>query len=245
MKFRVPLFTAVLVLGLGAKSGLGGAPPDRIVATPEGRPPSDAIIVFDGQNTDALVGRDGKPCRWPIEQGALVAQRDGGVWTKLHFRDAQVHAEFATPKRGPGNSGLYFHGLWELQIYNSYGSKSLDKHSIGAIYGISSPLVNAARPAGEWQTYDIIFRSPRRDNAGKITQAGAITALLNGVLVQNNTQFREHVSVYTPLMTDDSPYVKELRAGLMKTNRGPLHLQDHQAPVRYRNIWIRLLDPDQ
>jgi len=242
--FRYLLGMGVVVLGMGGGHAVA-SPPSMAVAAPEGRPPSDAVVIFDGTNTDALVARNGQPCRWPIEDGALVAQRDGGVWTKVHFRDAQVHAEFATPKRGPGNSGLYFHGLWEMQIFNSYGDKNVDKHVIGAIYGIAAPLVNAARPAGEWQTYDIIFRAPRRDSAGKITQPGALTALLNGVLVQDHAKFRDHVSVYTPLMTDHSPYVEDLRANLMKTGRAPLHLQDHQAPVRFRNIWIRILDDGQ
>jgi len=244
MRLRLVLLTLGLFWAPGTQGVLIGAAPEGAVATPEGRPPSDAIVVFDGQNTAALVSRGGQPCRWPIENGTLVAQRDGGVWTKAHFRDAQVHAEFATPRQGPGNSGLYFHGLWEMQIFNSYGSRTLDDHTLGAVYGIAPPLVHAARPAGEWQTYDIIFRAPRRDASGKITQPGTFTALLNGVLVQNSTAFREHVSIYTPLMADRSPYVKELRANVTKTGRGPLHLQDHDAPVRFRNIWIRPLDQD-
>ncbi|MCE9552996.1 MAG: DUF1080 domain-containing protein [Planctomycetes bacterium] len=227
---------------IGISPGEGREAPPAMVATPDGKPPSDAVVIFDGQNTDALVSRDGKACRWPIVDGALVAQHDGGLWTKLRFRDAQVHAEFATPKQGEGNSGLYFHGLFEMQIFNSYGSKKVDTHSAGALYGIAAPLVNAARPPGEWQTYDVIYNGPRRDSTGKVTRPGTITALLNGVLVQNQVEFREHVSPYTPLLRRPNPYVTEIRAELMKTDIGPLHLQDHEERVRFRNIWIRRLD---
>lgn len=240
------IFASLCALTIGPSIGLsrgeGGERSPAMVATPDGQPPSDAVIIFDGQNTDALVSRDGKPCRWPIEEGALVAQHDGGLWTKLRFRDAQVHAEFATPKQGPGNSGLYFHGLFEMQIFNSYGKKNVDEHSAGALYGIAAPLVNAARPPGAWQSYDIVYNGPRRDSAGKVTQPGTITALLNGVLVQNQVEFRQHVSPYTPLLNRPNPYVAAMRAELMKTDIGPLHLQDHEAPVRFRNIWIRRLD---
>lgn len=227
---------------VGIAKGEEREAPLAMVATPDGKPPSDAIVIFDGQNTDALVSRDGKPCLWPIQDGALVAQHDGGLWTKLRFRDAQVHVEFATPKKGEGNSGLYFHGLFEMQIINMHGSNSVDTHSAGALYGIAAPLVNAARPPGAWQSYDIVYAGPRRDSTGKVTQSGTITALLNGVLVQNHVEFREHVSPYTPLLNRPNSYVTAMRAELMKTDIGPLHLQDHEAPVRFRNIWIRRLD---
>jgi len=246
------LFFAVLsVLSVGPAAAVshsaegnaaGGDAESAAVQTPDGKPPSDAVIIFDGSNTDALVSRDGTPCRWPIKDGALVAQHDGGLWTKMKFRDAQVHAEFATPQKGPGNSGLYFHGLFEMQIFNSYGSKSVDHHAAGAIYGIAAPLVNAACPAGDWQTYDIIYTGPRRDAAGKVTKPGTITALLNGVLVQNHAEFREHASPYTPLLNRRNPYVDAMRAELRKTDIGPLQIQDHEERVRFRNIWIRRLD---
>jgi hypothetical protein len=223
-----------------ADEGAGAA---MAVSTPQGHPPSDAVVIFDGTSTDALVSHDGRPCHWPIRDGSLVASRQGGVWTKLKFRDAQVHVEFATPQRGAGNSGLYFHGLFEMQILNSRGG-NVDKHSLGAVYGMYPPLASAGRAPGEWQTYDIIFTGPRRNAEGKVTSPGSITALLNGVLVQNHVEFREHVSPFTPLYRDQSSYVAELRAELMKTGTGPLHLQYHDAPVQFRNIWIRKLDKE-
>ena len=136
----------------------------------------------------------------------------------------------------------HFHGLFEMQIINSYGNRTVDFHSIGALYGIYPPLLNAARPPGQWQTYDIVYMGPRRGTDGKVTQPGTITALLNGVLVQNHVEFREPVSPFAPLWRDKSPYVKEVRTDLMKTDIGPLQLQDHEAAVRFRNIWIRRLD---
>ncbi|MCE9548143.1 MAG: DUF1080 domain-containing protein [Planctomycetia bacterium] len=218
-----------------------------VVGTAGGKPPSDALIVFDGSSTKNLVGRAGGPCRWPVENGALVAQRDGGLWTKLHFRDAQVHAEFATPADGKGearegNSGLYFHGLFEMQIINPGADDATNKHLIGAIYNVHAPLVNAGRAPGEWQVYDVIYVAPRHDAAGKVTQPGSITALLNGVLVQNHVEFSETASHFAPLKYQPNPYVDRMRKSLAETDTGPMQLQDHGSPVRFRNIWIRPLD---
>lgn len=214
--------------------------------------PSDAIVIFDGKSTDMLIGPDGAPCRWPVEEGTLVCdtsggERQGGLWTKLHFKDAQVHAEVFVPvtnRRGQdaGNSGLYFHGLFEMQILDSYENRVNPIHGIGAIYNIHPPLVNAARPAGNWQVYDIIYRAPRRDEAGEPIAAGSMTALLNGVLVQDHFPVLKHVSVYAPLYAQRTAYSRSIRDSVLKTGAGPLQLQDHDSPVRFRNVWIRPLD---
>jgi hypothetical protein len=103
-------------------------------------------------------------------------------------------------------------------------------------------LVNAARPAGNWQTYDIIYRAPKRDDAGEPTAAGSITAFLNGVLVQDHFPVLRHVSVYAPLYAQRTDYSRSVRASVLKTGAGPLQLQDHDSPVRFRNLWIRPLD---
>jgi hypothetical protein len=214
--------------------------------------PSDAILVFDGKSTDLLVGPDGAPCRWPVEEGALTCDtssrpRQGGLWTKFHFVDAQIHAEVfvpATNRRGQdaGNSGLYLHGLFELQILDSYENRVNPMHGMGAIYNMNPPLVNAARPPGNWQTYDIIYRAPKRDAAGEPIAEGSITALLNGVLVQDRYPVLRHVSVYAPLYAQRTPYSRSVRDSVLKTGAGPLQLQDHDSPVKFRNVWIRPLD---
>jgi hypothetical protein len=214
--------------------------------------PSDAVVIFDGKSTDRLVGPDGAPCRWPVEEGALVCDtsgqaRQGGLWTKLHFKDAQIHAEVFVPvtsRRGQdaGNSGLYFHGLFEMQILDSYENRVDPIHGIGAVYNMNPPLVNAARPPGNWQVYDIIYRAPKRDEAGEPTAPGSLTALLNGVLVQDDFPVLRHVSVYAPLYAQRTDYSRSIRASVLRTGAGPLQLQDHDSPVKFRNLWIRPLD---
>ena len=117
-----------------------------------------------------------------------------------------------------------------------------DKEKMGAVYNIRPPLVNAARPVGKWQTYDIIFEAPRRKKSGKVKKPGSITAFLNGVLVQRNTPITKTQSDYAPLYFRTTPYTEAIRESLMKTGSGPFQLQDHDHPVRFRNIWIRPLD---
>jgi hypothetical protein len=241
--------------GGGGDRGAGEAeavgPPLVRVETMEGVP-SDAVVIFDGKSTDMLVGPDGAACRWPVEDGALVCettnrQRQGGLWTKFHFQDAQIHAEVFVPvtdRRGQdaGNSGLYIHGLFELQVLDSYENRVGPLHGIGAIYNIHPPLVSAARPPGNWNTYDIVYRAPKRDAAGEPVAEGSITAFLNGVLVHDRSPILRHVSVYAPTYAQRNDYSRSIQASLLKTSAGPLQLQDHDGPVRFRNIWIRPLD---
>lgn len=214
--------------------------PIRVVDATAGKPPSDAIVLLDGATSDAFLGIDGKPCTWPVKDGVLTVGT-GFVVSKLHFRDAQIHAEFAVPKQANGNSGLYIHGHYEMQISNTAGSTHPSKEVIGSLYRYELPLVNAGRPTGEWQTYDVIYRAPRY-REGKIEEPGRITSILNGVLVQNNVSFTEPRSPYTPYVYNATPYAAKILESLKRTDAGPLYLQDHQSPVRYRSVWIRPLD---
>ncbi len=219
----------------------------KIVDTTPGKPPSDAIVLFDGGGTDAFLNVKGTPCQWPVVKGAMVV-RDGFIVSKLHFRDAQIHVEFAVPDDGKkgggaGNSGVYIFGMYEMQILNSYENPIAPKEAVGALYGTSPPLVNAARKPGEWQVYDILYTAPRRDVRGKVVQPGEITALLNGVLVQHKAHFTESISRWNPLVYQNTAYTDKIRASILKTGCGPIFLQDHHgSPVRFRNIWIRPLD---
>lgn len=170
-----------------------------------------------------------------------------GLWTKLHFRDAQIHADVFVPvtnRRGQnaGNSGLYVHGLFEMQILDSYENRVEPIHGMGAIYSINPPLVNAARPPGNWQTYDIIYRAPKRDEKGEPIAEGSITALLNGVLIQDHVPILRHASVWAPLYAQNTSYARSIRESVLKTGAGPLQIQDHDSPVKFRNVWIRPLD---
>jgi len=209
-------------------------------------PPEDAIVLFDGQGTNLFLSMEGGTINWPIEDGVLVStrgkRRSNHLVSKLHFRDADIHAEFMLPEKTSGNSGVYIHGNYELQIFNSYGKEVPKMGDAGAIYGFSIPLVNACRKPGEWQVYDIRYRAPRRIDAGEIVNEGSITAWLNGRKVQDNARFGEPRSKYHPYRYGTTPYLQKIWERQKKTMMGPVFLQDHDSPVRFRNVWIRPLD---
>lgn len=235
-----PIFSLVTFFAAFHPFGVAQEVPIKIVNASQGKAPSDAVVLFDGGTTDAFVGVDGKPCAWEVQDGVMTVGT-GFIVSKLHFRDAQIHAEFAVPSKGHGNSGLYIHGHYEMQISNTAGSTEPTKEMIGSLYRYELPLVNAGRPALEWQSYDIIYRAPRYQD-GKIAEPGTITSILNGVLVQNHVAFTEPRSPYTPYVYNATPYTAKILASLKATDAGPLYLQDHQSPVRYRSVWIRPLD---
>jgi hypothetical protein len=209
-------------------------------------PPEDAIVLFDGEGVNRFLSMSGGKIDWPVEDGALVSARGNTranhIVSEVHFRDADVHAEFMLPPQGSGNSGIYIHGNYEMQIFNSGHKQSLDQGDMGALYGFAPPLMNASRPPGEWQVYDIRYRAPRRDEQGRITEEGSITAWLNGQKVQDNTRFGEPRSVYHPFRYGTTPYLQTIWKEQQRTSVGPVFLQDHDSPVRFRNVWLRPLD---
>jgi hypothetical protein len=209
-------------------------------------PPDGAIVLFDGRGTNQFLSMEGKEINWPVEDGALISTRGQGrtnhLVSKLHFRDAEMHVEFMLPDQGPGNSGVYLHGNYELQIYNSLGKVEPTMDDMGAIYGFSKPLANACRKPGQWQVYEIRYRAPRRDDSGQIVEDGSLTAHLNGVLVQDRATFGEPKSPYHPFRYGTTPYLAKIWEQQKRTGVGPLFLQDHDSPVRFRNIWVRPLD---
>ena len=159
--------------------------------------PSDAIILFDGRNLDEWVmAKDNSPADWIIKEGQLeVPPKGQGVGgymrTKREFRDVQLHIEWASPKevvgksQGRGNSGVFFLGGYEVQVLDSYDNKSYADGQASAIYGYKPPLVNACRPPGEWQTYDIIFEAPKWDAEGNLLKQAHVTVLHNGILTHH------------------------------------------------------------
>jgi hypothetical protein len=209
-------------------------------------PPKDAVVLFDGKDTNLFLAKDGGAAKWPIEDGALVSSPGGGntnhIVSKHHFHDADIHVEFMLPEKGPGNSGVYIHGHYELQIFNSHGKEKPTMDDIGAVYGFAKPLANACRKPGEWQVYDIRYRAPRRNAEGKIAEEGSITAWLNGQKVQDNTRFGEPRSVYHPFRYGTTDYLRKIAEQQKQTGVGPMFLQDHGNPVRFRNVWVRPLD---
>ena len=198
--------------------------------------PNDAVVLFDGTSLNAWKTPEGGPAGWSVKDGVLeVVPGTGTIQTKSHFGDVQLHVEWASPDppvgvgQDRGNSGIFLMGQFEVQVLDSYKADTYADGVAGAIYGQYPPLANATRPPGQWQTYDIAFRRPRFDQAGKLVEAARITVFLNGILVQNNEEPWGPTSWLEPFPYDP------------KVERGPIELQDHSHPVRFRNIWIRNL----
>ncbi len=201
-----------------------------------GQPPSDAVLLFDGGDLSQWRMSDGGPPEWKIQDSQLVVVADSGsLVSNQEFGDCQLHIEWSTPSpalgegQGRGNSGVYLMGLYEVQVLDSYQNKTYADGQAAAVYGQFPPLVNASRPPGQWQAYDIIFHRPRFAEDGKLIRPAFITVLHNGVLVQN------HVELTGPTAHKRRPPYK------VHPDKLPLMLQDHEWPVRYRNIWVREL----
>jgi hypothetical protein len=235
----------------GQESGVGSSelsedfvPDQTKLSVP---PPAKAVVLLD-EKTNRFVSMAGKPIDWPVKDGVATSTRTSGrvnhIVSTYHFRDAYIHVEFMVAPEGEGNSGIYIHGNYELQIFNSWGKEesSINDHDHGALYGFQKPLANASRKPGEWQMYDIRYRAPRRNDAGEIVEPGSVTAWLNGVKVQDNTRFSEPRSVYHPFRYGTTDYLKPIAAQLKATQVGPVFLQDHESPTKFRNIWIFPLD---
>ncbi len=200
------------------------------------KPPRDAVVLFDGKNLDAWKSADGGPAKWKVGDGYFeVVPGKGTLETKGKFGDIQLHVEWAAPNppRGVGqdrgNSGIFLMGQFEIQVLDSYQADTYADGQAGAIYGEFPPLFNASRPPGQWQSYDIAFRRARFDAAGKLLEPARVTVFLNGILVQNNEEPFGPTSWLKWL-----PYTDV-------GDRGPITLQDHRHPVRFRNIWLREL----
>jgi iduronate 2-sulfatase len=211
-------------------------------------PPDDAVVLFDNGQLNAFRSMNGDAAKWTIEGGELVSGHGKGrknhLVSALHFRDAEIHVEFALPEAGPGNSGVYIHGNYELQIFNSFGREKISKEDMGSVYGFAPPLVNVCRAPGEWQVYDIRYRAPRRDGEEQIVTPGSITAWLNGHKVQDRLRFGEPRSKYHPYRYGTTPWLQTIWKQQKKTSVGPVFLQDHGDPVRFRNVWVRPLDEE-
>jgi len=221
--------------------------------------PSDATILFDGSDISLWqkpkygIGADysttnaitqnrmlednpGTAAEWTVRDGYIEVKPGGGnIETKKAYGDVQLHIEWLSPvdtiKRGQlySNSGVFFMGLYEVQVLNSYDNETYGNGQAGAVYKQSPPSVNASRPAGEWQVYDIIFTAPRFDSKGSVVQKAALTVIHNGVVIQNHFEC-EGPTFYI----GKGEYFSH-------AEKLPLLLQDHGDKVKFRNIWIREL----
>lgn len=230
----------LLIAGMGVlraaeewKSGIVWPRPPIVTPGEGTAPPSDAIVLFDGKSTDAWA----EPEHWKMQDGYGIAA--GKLTTKEKFGDCQLHIEFATPAKvkgkgqGRGNNGVMIMGHYEIQILDSYENETYFDGQCGAVYKQHPPLVNASRKPGEWQTYDIFFTAPRRNEDGTIKTPAYVTVVHNGVLIQN------HFELQGSTAWDEAPRYK--KHGL----REPLTLGYHGDPVQFRNIWIRDLMPTE
>ncbi|MBC7826838.1 MAG: DUF1080 domain-containing protein [Chitinophagaceae bacterium] len=199
-------------------------------------PPSDAIVLFNGQDASQWVDTAGKSVKWNVSNGALtVVPKEGMIKTKQKFGDCQLHIEWRSPSevkgegQGRGNSGIFLMERYELQVLDSYESKTYVNGQAGSIYKQLPPMVNATRGPGEWQTYDVIFTAPRFYENGLIKSQAIITVFHNGVLVQN------HMALWgSTQYIGTAKYEKH-------GEKESISLQDHGNPVSFRNIWIREL----
>jgi hypothetical protein len=219
------------------------------------QPPSDAIILFDGSDlsqwqsapgyfidADAVseyldqIDGDFGEAGWTVEDGIMtVNPGTGNIMTKQRFGDMQLHIEWRTPAeiegegQGRGNSGVFLMGLYEVQVLDSWQNRTYSNGQAGALYKQYSPMVNASKRPGEWQTYDIFFERPHFGDDGSVIKPAQVTVLHNGVMIHHKRELRGP-TVYMGL----PEYVEH-------PDEMPIGLQDHSNPVSFRNIWVREL----
>lgn len=205
--------------------------PEPPIVTPgktDDQPPSDAVVLFDGKDLSQWENGDA----WPVKDGIAYAGK-GFIVSKPKFGDCQVHIEWSAPLpakgkgQGRGNSGVFLMGKYEIQVLDSYENKTYFDGQAGAIYKQTPPLVNAMRPPGEWNTYEIFWRRPRFNDDGSLKSPAYITAFHNGVLILNHFE-----------LEGDTPFVRPPEYN-QHEDRLPISIQDHGNPVRFRNIWVR------
>ena len=210
-------------------SGIEWAKPKVIDPGTPTAAPSDAVVLFDGKDMSKWDGAE----QWKVTDG-FVTSGPGTPVSKEVFGDCQLHIEWASAEQAEGsgqgrsNSGVFLMGTYEVQVLDSYDNETYYDGQCAAIYKQHPPLVNACRKPGQWQTYDIIWKAPRFKD-GKLESPAFVTVLQNGVVVQNHFQ-----------LEGDTPYHRP-PAYQPHGDKGPISLQYHGNPVRFRNIWVREL----
>jgi len=200
-----------------------------------GAAPSDAVILFDGTDLSGWIGKNGGEAQWKVENGYMeIVPKTRAIQTREHFGDCHLHLEWAAPaevsgdSQGRGNSGVFLMGRYEIQVLDCYDNPTYADGTAGAIYGQYPPLANACRRPGEWQMYDVIWEGPQFE-AESLLRPAYVTVLLNGMVLHHHTELMGFTSHKVVTTYEPHPPV------------GPLELQDHSNPVRFRNIWYRPL----
>jgi hypothetical protein len=206
---------------------VGWQKPAVIDPGPAGGPPSDATVLFDGNDMSKWNRAD----QWVVKDGYVISG-GGDIQSKQAFGDCQLHVEWAAPEKvvgsgqGRGNSGVYMMSIYEIQVLDSFNNDTYYDGQAASVYKQHPPMVNASRKPGEWQTYDIIWQAPRF-NGNKLAKPAYVTVLHNGVLMQN------HFELQGGTFWDQKPHYTP------HADRLPITLQFHGNPVRFRNIWVR------
>jgi hypothetical protein len=210
-----------------------GRPQPRVVDP--GPPPSDAVRLFDGQDLSEWEDAAGDAPRWTVVDGCMVVAPGGGsVQTRRALGDCQLHVEWAAPgavegdDQARGNSGVFLLKRYEIQILDSYNNPTYADGAAASVYGQHPPLVNPSRAPGEWQSYDIIWISPRFEGE-QLKSPARLTLLYNGIIVHYDRELLGPTAHREVLRY--RPHAPE----------GPLMLQNHGSAVRFRNIWCRPL----
>ncbi len=194
------------------------------------KPPAEAKVLFNGKDLDNWHTREGEAAGWKISDETMtVVKGTGDIVTEDKFADFRLHLEWMEPDmpeatgQAKGNSGVYLQGRYEIQVLDSYGIEVPGRGDCGAVYDQFAPLVNACKPPLKWQTYDIIFKAPRLADSGNVESQARVSVLQNGVVIQNNTEVQGPTGGAIDDRIDEP---------------GPLLLQDHGNPVKYRNVWL-------
>ena len=204
--------------------------------------PEGATLLFDGSESSLAnwTATNGDATKWKLVNGALESVKGAGyIQTRDEFGSCRLHVEFATPSevkgngQGRGNSGVFLMGQYEVQVLDSYENTTYPDGQCGALYGRAKPLVNASRKPGEWQTYDITFHRPLFDEDGKVTRRAKFHVIHNGELIHDNVELSGGTGWRGPHSI--SEYQKH-------GDTGPIKIQDHGNPVRFRNIWIEPIE---
>ena len=191
---------------------------------------ANEIVLFDGSDTSQWAMKDGSPCTWRVDDGAMIA-RDGDAETKEKYTDFTLHVEFWLPKsKDPNstnrskrtNSGVYLQGRYEIQLLDSYGLAPLTFQDSGGIYNQKAPDVNASLPTERWQTMDFIFRAARYDESGKKTAKARVTIVHNDIVIHKDVEIDASSKSGDP----EGP------------EAGSIRLQFHGYAVKFRNIRI-------